>query len=166
MIKQKVEGALNEQMKKEFYSSYLYLSMAAHFESINFKGFAHWMRVQSQEEYGHAMKIFGHLVDRGGKVLLQRIDAPPSKWNSPKKAFEDAYQHEQKVTQSISDLVELSKAVKDHPTEIFLQWFVKEQVEEESSAFEVVQKLQLIGDEGSALYMLDSELGKRTSSKE
>ena len=166
MIKQKVETALNEQMKKEFYSSYLYLSMAARFESLNFKGFANWMRIQSQEEYGHAMKIFQHLNERAGKVVLQQIDTPPSKWDSPKKVFEDAYQHEQKVTQSISDLVELSRAEKDHPTEIFLQWFVKEQVEEEASAQEIVQKLQLIGDEGSALFFLDGELGKRTPSKE
>jgi ferritin len=166
MIKQKVESALNEQMKKEFYSSYLYLAMAAHFESLNFKGFAHWMRMQSQEEYVHAMKIFQHLTERGGKVVLQQIDTPPSKWDSPKEVFEDAYQHEQKVTQSISDLVELSKAEKDHPTEIFLHWFVREQVEEEASAYEIVQKLQLVGNEGGALFMLDGELGKRAPSKE
>ena len=166
MIKQKVEAALNEQMKKEFYSSYLYLSMAAHFESLNFNGFAHWMRIQSQEEYGHAVKIFQHLTERSGKVVLQQIDPPPSRWDSPKRVFEDAYQHEQKVTQSISDLVELSKAEKDHPTEICLQWFVKEQVEEEAAAQEIVQKLQLIGDEGGALFILDSELGKRMPDKE
>jgi ferritin len=166
MIKQKVETALNDQMRKEFYSSYLYLSMAAHFYSLNFKGFAHWMRIQSHEEYGHALRIFQHLTDRGGKVVLPQIDAPPSRWDSPKGVFEDAYQHEQKVTQSISDLVELSKAEKDHPTEIFLQWFVKEQVEEEASAQEIVQKLQLIGDEGGALFILDSELGKRMPDKE
>src|SRR3989304_1501480 len=166
MIRQKVETALNEQMKKEFYSAYLYLSMAAHFESLNFKGFANWMRIQSQEEYGHALKIFQHLTERSGKVVLQQIETPPSRWDSPKKVFEDAYQHEQKVTQSISDLVELSRAEKDHPTEIFLQWFVKEQVEEEASAYEIVQKLQLVGNEGGALFMLDSELKKRAPSKE
>lgn len=166
MIKPKVESALNDQMKKEFYSSYLYLAMAAHFYSLNFKGFAHWMNIQAQEEYGHAMRIFKHLTERGGKVILAQIDMPPSKWESPKKVFDDAYQHEQKVTQSISELLELAKAEKDHPAEIFLQWFVSEQVEEEASAQEIVQKLQLIGSEGGALFIMDSELGKRELSKE
>lgn len=166
MIGQKVESALNEQAKKEFYSSYLYLAMAAHLESVNLRGFARWMRIQSQEEYGHGMKFFEHLVERGGKVVLQQIDAPPMKWDSPKKVFEDALQHEQKVTSSIHDLVKLSKAENDHATEIFLQWFVKEQVEEEANAFEVVHKLQLVGSEGAALFMLDGELGKRTPGKD
>jgi ferritin len=166
MMKQKVESALNNQMNREFYSSYLYLSMAVHFESLNLKGLAHWMRIQSQEEYGHAMKFYGHLIERGGKVTLQPIEAPPSKWESPKKVFEEAYQHEQKVTQSINELVELAKAEKDHPAELFLQWFVKEQVEEEASANEITQKLHMIGEEGSGLLMLDSELGARSPSKE
>lgn len=165
MIGKKVEGALNEQMKKEIYSSYLYLAMAAHFESVNLRGLARWMRVQSQEEYGHGMKIFDYLVERGGKVILQQIDAPQMKWESTRKVFEDAYQHEQKVTRSISDLVELSKTGNDHATEVFLQWFVKEQVEEEASALDIVQKLRLIGNEGAALFMLDGELGKRGSGK-
>src|SRR3972149_6484794 len=162
MIRQKVETALNEQMKKEFYSAYLYLSMAAHFESLNFKGFANWMRIQSQEEYGHALKIFQHLTERSGKVVLQQIETPPSRWDSPKKVFEDAYQHEQKVTQSISDLVELSRAEKDHPTEIFLQWFVKEQVEDPPASITLPQKreppLALTG----SLPPISNELGKRT----
>jgi ferritin len=165
MIGQKVEGALNEQMKKEVYSSYLYLAMASHFESVNLRGLARWMRVQSQEEYGHGMKLFDYLVERGGKVVLQQIDAPQMKWDSPRKVFEDAYQHEQKVTRSIGDLVELSKAENDHATQVFLQWFVNEQVEEEATASEIVQKLQLIGNEGAALFMLDGELGKRGSGK-
>jgi len=165
MIGQKVEGSLNEQMKKEFYSSYLYLAMAAHFESVNLRGMARWMRVQSQEEYGHGLKIFDYLVERGGKVTLQQIDAPPLKWESPRKVFEDAYQHEQKVTRAISDLVDLSKAENDHATQVFLQWFVNEQVEEEAGASEIVQKFQLIGNEGAALFMLDGELGKRGSGK-
>jgi ferritin len=166
MIKQKIESALNAQMNKEFYSSYLYLSMAAHFELLNLRGLGHWMRIQSQEEYGHAMKFFGHLIEREGKVTLQHIEAPPSKWESPEKVFKDAYGHEQKITKSINELVELAKAEKDHPAELFLQWFVKEQVEEEASANEITQKLHMIGGDGAALLMLDSELGKRSSSKE
>jgi ferritin len=166
MIKQKVESALNNQMNREFYSSYLYLSMAAHFESLNLKGLAHWMRIQSQEEYGHAMKFYGHLIERGGKVTLQPIETPPSKWESPEKLFKDAYQHEQKVTKSINDLVELAKAEKDHPVELFLQWFVKEQVEEEANANEIAQKLHMIGEDGSALLILDSQLGKRVPGKD
>jgi len=166
MIGKRVETALNDQMQKEVYSSYLYLAMAAHFESQNLKGFAHWMQIQSQEEYGHAMRIYKHLIERGGRVVLKPIEAPQSKWDSPRKVFEDAYKHEQKVTRSINDLMELSKAEKDHATEIFLQWFVNEQVEEEASAFEIVQKLQLVGNEASVLFVLDSELGKRAASKD
>jgi ferritin len=163
MIKQKVESALNGQMNKEFYSYYLYLSMAAHFESNNLKGFGHWLRIQAREEAEHAMKLYEYLISRGGKVILQPIEAPPSNWKAHKDVFQDAYQHEQKVTGLITKLVELAKSEKDHPTEVFLHWFVKEQVEEEAIAHEVLQKLQLVGSEGSALFILDSELGKRAS---
>jgi ferritin len=166
MINQKIETALNAQMSKEFYSSYLYLSMAAHFESINLRGLGHWMRIQSQEEYGHAMKFFDHLIERGGKVTLPNIDSPPSKWESAEKVFREAYEHEKKVTKSIHSLVELAKAEKDHPAELFLQWFVKEQVEEEANANEITQKLRMIGGNGAALLILDNELGKRSPSKE
>ena len=164
MIKKRVENALSDQMNKEFYSYYLYLSMAAHFDSSNLKGFGHWMKVQAKEEAGHAMKLYEYLVSREGKVILQSIDAPPSDWKGHKDVFEDAYRHEQKVTGLIMKLVELAKSEKDHPTEIFLQWFVNEQVEEEATAHAVLQKLQLIGSEGSALFVLDGELGKRSSS--
>lgn len=164
MIKKRVENALNEQMNKEFYSYYLYLSMAAHFDSNNLKGFGHWLKVQATEEAGHAMKLFEYLISRGGKVLLQPIDAPPSVWKTHKAVFEAAYQHEQKVTGLIMKLLELAKSEKDHSTEIFLQWFVNEQVEEEATANEVLQKLQLVGNEGSALFVLDGELGKRSTS--
>jgi ferritin len=165
MIKPKVENAFNSQMNKEFYSYYLYLSMAAHFESSNLKGFAHWMRIQGKEEEEHAMKFYNHLVDRGGRVTLQPIEAPPAKWKSPREVFQDAYQHEQKVTGLIHKLVELAKAEKDHAADVFLQWFVKEQVEEEAVAYDVLQKLQLAGDQGSVLLVLDSELAKRAPAK-
>ncbi len=164
MIKKRVENALNEQMNKEFYSYYLYLSMAAHFDSNNLKGFGHWLKVQAKEEAGHAMKLYEYSISRGGKVAFQPINAPPSDWKTHQAVFEAAYQHEQKVTGLITKLVELAKSEKDYSTEIFLQWFVNEQVEEEATANEVLQKLQLVGSEGSALFVLDGELGKRASS--
>jgi ferritin len=163
MIKAKVEKALNDQIRKEFYSSYLYLSMAAQFESMNLKGFAHWMQVQAGEETKHGMKIYGHVNERGGKVTLQAIDAPPSNWKSAKEMFTQACQHEAKVTESINKIVELARADKDNATEVFLQWFVNEQVEEEASTNEIAKKLQLIGDNGPALVMLDGELLKRST---
>ena len=164
MINSKVEGALNDQIRKEFYSSYLYLAMAAQFESMNLKGFSHWMQVQANEETKHGMKIYGHVNERGGRVTLQPIEAPPSNWKSAKEMFTDAYQHEQKVTESINNIVELARSEKDHATEVFLQWFVNEQVEEEASTNEITQKLKLIGDNAPALVMLDSELQKRSVS--
>ena len=164
MINSKVEGALNDQIRKEFYSSYLYLSMAARLESMNLKGFAHWMKIQANEETKHAMKIYEHLSERGGKIILQQIDAPPSDWKSAEEMFSEAYQHEQKVTESINKIVELARTEKDNATEVFLQWFVNEQVEEEASTYEITQKLQLIGDNAPVLLMLDAELGKRSSS--
>ena len=156
--------AINDQIEKEFYSYYLYLSMAAHFESNNLKGFGHWLRVQAKEEAEHAMKLYDYLISRGGKVVLKSIAAPPNEWKSYKDLFDDAYKHEQKVTGLITKLVELAEREDDHATEVFLQWFVKEQVEEEASAQEVLHKIQLIGSQGSALFLLDSELGKRQSS--
>lgn len=163
MIKEKVVSALNDQINKEFYSSYLYLSMAAYFESTNLRGFAHWMRVQAREENGHAMKLYDHLVERGGRVTLSSIAAPPSKWKSPQEVFEQAYRHEQEVTESINTLVNLAKSEKDHATEVFLQWFVNEQVEEEAVANDILQKLKLVGHEGNAIFMIDRELAKRES---
>lgn len=158
-----MQKALNDQTRKEFYSYYLYLSMAAYFESINLRGFAHWMRIQAKEEQEHAMKFFEYIIERQGKVVLEAVDAPTAKWKTPKDIFEDSYAHERKVTESIHKIVELAESEKDHATGVFLQWFVKEQVEEEASANEILQKLQLIGNETSALFVLDGELGKRAS---
>jgi len=162
MISQKIGDALNDQIRKEVYSSYLYLSMAAQFASMNLNGFAHWMKIQTGEETKHAMKIYDHLNQRNGRVTLQQIDAPPSSWKSAKEMFQDAYQHEQKVTESINKIVEFARAEKDYATEAFLQWFVNEQVEEEASTNEILQKLQLMGDNPVALLVLDSELSKRS----
>jgi len=161
MIKEKIQEALNKQLNAELFSSYLYLSMAAYFESINLKGFANWMRVQTQEELVHAMKFYNFIIERGGKAVLSAIEGPPTQWKSPLAVFEHAYKHEQKVTGLINNLVDLSIAEQDHATNNFLQWFVAEQVEEEASADEVVQKIKLIGDATGGLFMLDQELAQR-----
>ncbi len=161
MIKDKLQKALNTQLNAELFSSYLYLSMSAYFESINLKGFANWMRVQVQEELVHAMKFYDYITERGSKVTLASIEGPPTEWASPLAVFEHAYQHEQKVTGLINDLVNLAIAEKDHATNNFLQWFVSEQVEEEASADGVVQKLKLMGDARGGLFMIDQELAQR-----
>ena len=161
MVKEKVQKALNYQLNRELYSSYLYLSMSAYFESTNLKGFANWMRIQAEEELMHAMKFYDYLTQRGGRITLSSIEAPPSEWDSALKTFEHVYTHEQKVTGLINNLVNLAIAEQDHATNSFLQWFVTEQVEEEASASGVVEKLKLVGDDAGGLFMLDNELGQR-----
>jgi ferritin len=162
MLNEKIEKALNNQLNAELYSSYLYLSMAAYFQSVNLSGFANWMSVQAKEEWAHGMKFYNFINERGGRVVLQAIDAPPSEWDSPLAVFEAVFGHEQKVTGLINDLVELALKERDHATNIFLQWFVTEQVEEEDSANDIVQKIKLMGDAKGALFMMDRELGQRT----
>ncbi len=162
MLSNTMQEALNNQINAELYSSYLYLSMAAHFESEGMPGFANWMKIQAQEENAHAMKFFDFVLERGGKVRLLPIEEPPSEWDSPLAAFEAVYVHETKVTGLINDLVDKAVAEKDHATNSFLQWFVNEQVEEEASASEVVDQLRLIGDARGGLFMLNRELGART----
>ena len=160
MIKKNIEKALNDQINKEMYSSYIYLSMSAHFESIDLSGFANWMKVQALEELVHAMKIFNYVNERGGRVVLETIDKPQHSWDSPLAAFQHVYEHEQYVTSLINKLVDLAITERDHATNQFLQWFVEEQVEEEDTANGVVQKLKLVQD-GGGLFMLDKELGVR-----
>jgi len=161
VIKERIQEALNHQLNRELYSAYLYLSMSAYFESLNLKGGANWMRVQAREEETHAIKFYNHLIERGGRVTLSAIEAPPSEWGSPLEVFEETYKHEQKVTGLINELVNLCTSEQDQATNNFLQWFVAEQVEEEASANEVVQKLKLAGEVGGRLFMLDKELGQR-----
>ncbi len=161
MIGKNMQEALNKQLNAELYSAYLYLSMSANFESANLPGFATWMRAQAQEEVGHAMRIYNFVVERLGKVVLTGVEGPPAQWDSPLAAFEDAFKHEQEVTGMIDELVALAEAEKDNASATFLQWFVTEQVEEESSVDEVVQKLKLAGDAPSALLVLDGLLGQR-----
>ena len=161
MISKKMEGALNAQVNAELYSAYLYLSMESYFKSLNLNGFANWMRVQTQEEVSHAMKIYDFINERGGRALLKGIEGPPTKWKSPLAVFETAYAHEQKVTGLINDLVDLAIKEKDHATNSFLQWFVNEQVEEEASADEIVQQLKMMENAPGGMFMLDRELGQR-----
>ncbi|MEF8879797.1 MAG: ferritin [Candidatus Thermoplasmatota archaeon] len=161
MLSKKMEEALNEQINAELWSGYLYLSMAGYFDSISLDGFANWMQAQAQEEVNHAMRIYNHIVERGGRVKLSAIDDVPTDWDSPLDAFEYTYKHEQKVTGLIEDLVDLAEKEKDRASYNMLQWFIEEQVEEEDSADEIVDKLKLIGDSGNGLFMLDSELGQR-----
>lgn len=161
MISKKMEKALNAQINLEMYSSYIYLAMAADFEAKNLNGAATWMHKQAGEEWEHAMRIFKFINERGGRVTLQKIDVPPSDWDTPLGAFEDAYKHEQLVTKKISELVNQAQVEKDHATVSMLQWFVNEQVEEESSVSAIVEKLKLVGDQGGGLFMIDRELGMR-----
>ena len=161
MLSETMEKALNEQVNAELYSAYLYLSMASYFKAVSLNGFARWMEVQSLEEVTHAMRIYGYINERGQQVILDSIEGPPITWESPAAAFEDAYRHELKVTDLINNLVNLAIEEKDHATNNFLQWFVSEQVEEESSTHEVVQKLKLIREAEGGLFLLDQELGRR-----
>jgi ferritin len=163
MLKDKIQKALNAQMNLELSSSYLYLSMAAYFESENLNGFAHWMKVQSGEEYGHAMKIYGYINQRNGRVNLSKIDAPQSEWKDASEVFSDTLKHEQKVTQAIDDIVDLAITEKDHATNTYLQWFVTEQVEEEATAINILDKIKMVGENRNGLFLLDRELGMRAA---
>ncbi|WP_432738506.1 ferritin [Maridesulfovibrio sp. FT414] len=156
-----LEKALNEQLNAELYSAYLYLSMSAYFSDIGLSGFANWMRVQAQEEQFHAMKFYDYINERGGRVILTAIDAPQTEWASPLACAEAVLEHEKKVTSLVNNLVDLAIQEKDHATNIFLQWFVTEQVEEEDNVNEVLNKLRLLKGEGNGMFILDKELGTR-----
>ncbi|NIA04659.1 MAG: ferritin [Proteobacteria bacterium] len=161
MLKKKMQKALNEQINAEMYSSYLYLSMESYFRSTSLVGMASWMRGQVQEELFHAMKFYNFVGERGAMVELGVIKKPEADWASPLAIFEHILKHEQMVTDLINNLMDLAIAEKDHATQNFLQWFVAEQVEEEASAGEIVDKLKLIKNDSSGLFLLDAELAKR-----
>lgn len=163
MLSSKMEKALNKQLNKELFSSYLYLSMAAYFEDLNLTGMAQWMRLQADEEHEHSMKFYDFVHRVSGRVTLEAIEKPKTEWESPKAAFEEALAHEKFITKSINDLTNLAIEEKDHSTNTFLHWFIDEQVEEEATASDIVQKFILIDDSKSGLYMLDRELGSRTA---
>jgi ferritin len=161
MMSKTMQDAFNEQMKQEFYSSYLYLSMSAYCDLANLPGLAHWMRAQAREEANHAMKIFDHLLDRGGQVQLQPIGKPPSTFGSPREVFEQAHRHEQEVTASINKVYGLAVDERDFASRVFLDWFVQEQVEEEKTSALFADQLRMIGEDRPGLLMLDRELGQR-----
>jgi ferritin len=161
MITKKMEDAYNDQIAAEYYSAHLYLAMSAYFESVDLPGFANWMRIQYQEEMSHAEKIFDYVIERDGRVILKPFDAPQSEWDSTLAVFEETYEHEQKVTGLINNLMDLAISEKDHASQVFLQWFVNEQVEEEASAKAVIQQLKLLGDSRAGLFQVDRELGQR-----
>ena len=166
MFSKKVRGTMNLQIKYELESAYIYLSMASYLDSITLPGMAHWMKLQAQEEVAHAMKFYTFINDRGGRVELQSIDQPPVEFESPLDIFERALAHEQKITGNINDLYALAIEEKDYPSQLLLQWFIDEQVEEERNAGDIVEILKRIGDEGHALLMLDKELGQRQAEAE
>ncbi len=162
MIDAKMQDAFNEQVKAEFYSSHLYLSMSAYLETIDLPGFANWMRIQYQEEMSHAERMFDYVIERDGRAVIKAWDDPQVEWKSTLEVFEEAYAHEQMVTGLINGLVDLSLELRDHASQIFLQWYVNEQVEEEASAKAIIQQLKMVGDSKAGLFQMDRELGQRT----
>jgi len=161
MISKQMESALNDQIAQEFHSAHLYLSMAAYLESIDLPGCAHWMRIQYQEELSHAMKMFDYVIERDGRAMVKQFDGPPSEWKSALDVFKAAYAHEQKISGLIGNMVDIALAEKDHATHMFLQWFVSEQVEEESTAKSIVQQLKMLEDSKVGLFQIDRELAQR-----
>lgn len=161
MISNKVCKALNDQVNAEMFSSYLYLSMSAWFSERSLSGFASWMRIQAQEELSHAMKIYDYILERGGKIELEAIEQPESKWKSVVDVVGEVAKHEAKVTGLVNDLVDVALSKKDHAANIFLQWFVAEQVEEEASVGEVLERVKMIDGDSAGMFAMDMELGKR-----
>lgn len=161
MISDKMQKALNDQINAEIFSSYLYLSMAAYFESENWNGFAAWMKTQSSEEYAHAMKFYKFINDVDGKVTLDAIEKPKTEWKSPLQVFEEAHKHELHITDRINKLVALAMQENDYATNLFLNYFVTEQIEEVSTVAQIVHKFNFLGDNKTSLFLLDRELGMR-----
>lgn len=161
MLSKNMEKELNEQINREMYSAYLYMSMSAHSTNIGLPGFANWFMVQYKEEMEHAMKIYDYVNNQGGVVKLKTIDEPPSDFKDPMDMFQKTLKHEKFVTKCINDLVDLSIKEGDHATQIFLQWFVTEQIEEEGNDNDIISKLELAGKKGNGLFMIDKELSMR-----
>ncbi|MBE7707763.1 MAG: ferritin [Cyanobacteria bacterium SIG27] len=162
MINEKMEKAFLDQINKELYSEYLYLSMKAYFANLNLMGFVNWMDVQVQEEHAHAMGMFDYVIERGGKVILEAIDKPDNTWQSPLDVFRAVLAHEEYVTSRINALMDVAEETKDRAAMTFLNWYIKEQVEEEANVGGVLAQLELIGDDKTALFALDKELATRT----
>jgi ferritin len=163
MISSKMQSSMNEQIKHETFSAYLYFSMAAYFHSKSLDGMAQWMKAQAQEEFAHALRFFNHINDRGGRIELQALEKPQTEWESPLAAFKAALEHEEFITGKINNLAKLADEQNDRPAGIMLQWFVTEQVEEEDSVSTVINMLELIGNSGHGILMADRELGARVA---
>ncbi len=161
MMNKKLEKAFNNQINKELYSEYLYMSMYAYFDRMNLQGFKNWMNVQMQEEHAHAMGMFNYLHERGGKVVLQAIEQPETDWKSPVALFEHVLKHEQYVTSLINKLMDVAEEVKDRAAVSFIDWYLKEQVEEEANVTKVLKTLKMVCDDKNSLYMFDKELATR-----
>eukprot|EP00831_Metopus_contortus_P012327 TRINITY_DN14964_c0_g1_i1.p2 TRINITY_DN14964_c0_g1~~TRINITY_DN14964_c0_g1_i1.p2 ORF type:complete len:230 (+),score=40.43 TRINITY_DN14964_c0_g1_i1:71-691(+) len=164
-MSEKLHKAMNEQINAEMYSAYLYLSMASWLEDENLSGMAIWMKAQAQEEMEHAMKFYEFINDRRQKVDLLSIEGPKTSWNSPEEVFKESLEHEQYVTARINALMDMAREGKDYAAEAFLQWFITEQVEEESAVDAILSRMQLMGDAKHAMFMLDRELGARSPSE-
>lgn len=161
-MNERLQNAFCVQINKELYSAYLYLSMQTYFKEMNLEGFANWMNVQVQEELAHAMGMYNYVLERGGKVTLMNVEKPDDSWDSPLNVFEKVLEHEQYVTSSINDLTSVAEEIKDRAAISLLQWYIKEQVEEEENCSDICAKLRLIGDDKHALLLIDQELGART----
>jgi len=161
MISERLNTAINDQIKNELESYYIYLSMAAYFHNVSLDGMGHWMRCQAHEEMIHAMKFFEHVIDRGGKVVLQDLKQLKTEWRSPLEAFQDAFEHEKFISGKINDLTTIVREEREYPSEPLLAWFSDEQIEEEASASKITDELTMIGEDKSALLMMDRELGAR-----
>jgi ferritin len=166
MIGEKMEAALNLQMNREFFNSRLYLAMAAYFDSLDLEGATQWMELQSEEERGHAMRIYEHLKERGARPVVSELEAPPKEWDSPLAAFEAAYEHECNVSREFDEHMELAEQEKDNATKMFLQWFIEEQVEEEDSVNSIIQKLKHVEGAPGGMFMMDRMLGERQAGAE
>ncbi len=161
MLSEKLQQAMNEQIKNELYSAYLYLSMSAHFEAASLPGFAKWTRMQAVEEQEHAMKFFDYINDRGGRVELLALDKPPREFGAPLEVFKEILAHEKKVTGTINKLYEIALAEKDYAAQVMLHWFLDEQVEEEKNASLIIDQLQMAEDHLGVLINIDHHVGKR-----
>ncbi|HEY0673207.1 MAG TPA: ferritin [Longimicrobiales bacterium] len=166
MLSQGIQDAINDQIHHELHSAYVYLSMSAYLEAANFTGFAQWMRMQAREEVNHGMKLFDYVNDRNGRVTLKALEQPPVNFKSALDVFEHALEHEKKVTSMIHSLYALATKENDYATQVALQWFINEQVEEEATATKVVDRLKIAGNDGAALLLLDRELGSRQAEGE
>jgi ferritin len=163
MISKKMAEELNKQVNREFYSAYFYLSMSAHSDFLGFKGCASWFMMKNHEETQHAMKIYKYILDQGAQINLLPVEQPPTTFANVSAMFEETLAHEQGVTKNFNELMDVAVSEKDHATQIFLQWFITEQIEEEATVGEVINKFKMVGDKGDALFMIDNQLGELAS---